>query len=262
MRLLHVTQSYYPFLDKGGPTVKVRALARGMASSGHAVTVLTADLGFDSAKREIAGAIPGRWGFEARENGVEAIYLRTRARYRSLTWNPGVAPFCRERLGGYDLTHIYGLYDLLGPRIASECQQTAHPYLVEPMGMFRPIVRSIWMKRFYHDMLGGRLLKGASRVIATSEQERQELLEGGIADSKIVVRRNGIEIPGQFPPAGWFRNQWDISKDVKLVLFLGRLVSKKSPDLMLQVFSQWNRRRNGSRGSVLVLGGPYEGYGF
>src|SRR5690348_9018909 len=103
MHLLHVTQSYYPFLDKGGPTVKVRALARGMASAGHAVTVLTADLGFDHAKKEITSAAPGRWGFEARENGAEAIYLRTRARYRSLTWNPGVARFCRERLGSYDL---------------------------------------------------------------------------------------------------------------------------------------------------------------
>ncbi len=262
MRLLHVSQSYYPFLDKGGPTVKVRALARGMASSGHAVTVLTADLGFDRAKREIAGAVPGRWGFEARENGVEAIYLRTRARYRSLTWNPGVVAYCRERLGGYDLTHIYGLYDLVGPRVGSACRRIARPYVVEPMGMFLPIVRSIWMKRLYHDTLGGRLLQGASRVIATSEQERQEFLEGGIADSRIVVRRNGIEIPGEFPPAGWFRDQWDISKEVKLVLFLGRLVTKKSPDLMLEVFSLWNRRGNGSRGSVLVMAGPDEGDGF
>ena len=30
MRLLHLTQSYYPFLEKGGPTVKVRALALGL----------------------------------------------------------------------------------------------------------------------------------------------------------------------------------------------------------------------------------------
>src|SRR5271169_4876310 len=184
MRLLHVTQSYYPFLDKGGPTVKVRALARGLASSGHAVTVLTADLGFDSAKQELAGAVPGRWGFEASENGVEAIYLRTRARYRSLTWNPGVATFCRERLGRFDSAHIYGLYDLIGPRVAGYCRRIACPYVVEPMGMFQPIIRSIWMKRLYQDTLGGRLLRGASRVIATSEQERQELLNGGIPDSK------------------------------------------------------------------------------
>lgn len=262
MRLLHVTQSYYPFLAMGGPTVKVRALARGLASSGHAVTVLTADLGFDRANREITGAVQGRWGFEAKENGVEAIYLRTRAQYRSLTWNPGVAAFCRERLGSYGLTHIYGLYDLLGPSVAKACRRAARPYVMEPMGMFVPIVRSIRMKRLYHSVLGRQLLAGASRVIATSEQERQELLEGGIADSKIVVRRNGIDIPGQFPAAGSFRKQWDIPTDVKLVLFLGRLVSKKSPDLMLEVFSRWNRRGNGCRGSVLVMAGPDEGDGF
>jgi glycosyltransferase involved in cell wall biosynthesis len=262
MRLLQVTQSYYPFLEQGGPTVKVRALARGLASSGHVVTVLTADLGFDPAKREMIGAAPSRWGIEAQEDGVEVIYLRTRARYRSLTWNPGVAAFCRERRSVYDVAHIYGLYDLLGPRVARACRRIRRPYVVEPMGMFRPIIRSIRMKRLYHSALGGRLLDGASRVIATSEQERREFLEGGIADSKIVVRRNGIEAPLHFPAAGSFRDRWKIASDAKLVLFLGRLVSKKSPDLMLEVFSSWNHRGNGARGSVLVMAGPDEGDGF
>jgi glycosyltransferase involved in cell wall biosynthesis len=262
MRLLNVTQSYHPFLDKGGPTVKVRALARGVTGFGHQVTVLTADFGLDPEKQKAINATSSPWGYEAREDGVEAIYLRTRAQYRSLTWNPGVAPFCRERLGAFDVTHIYGLYDLIGPRVASACRGIDRPYVVEPMGMFLPIVRSIWMKRLYHGTLGGRLLQGASRVIATSEQERQELLEGGIAESKVVVRRNGIEIPGEFPTAGRFRNQWNIARDAKLVLFLGRLVSKKSPDLMLEVFSHWNRRGNGSRGSMLVMAGPDEGDGF
>jgi len=262
MRLLHVTQSYYPFLAMGGPTVKVRALARGLASSGHAVAVLSVDLGFDRKMQEVAGAIPTRWGFEAKEDGVEAIYLRTRARYRSLTWNPGVVAFCRERLSGFDLTHIYGLYDLLGPRVASACRRIARPYVVEPMGMFLPIVRNIHMKRLYRDTLGRRLLYGASRVIATADRERQEFLEGGIPDSKIVIRRNGIDVPTEFPGAGLFRDRWKIARDAKLVLFLGRLVSKKSPDLMLEVFSQWNQRGNGSRGSVLVMAGPDEGDGF
>ena len=262
MRLLQVTQSYYPFFDRGGPTVKVRALARGMAASGHAVTVLTADLGFGKVEREITGAVPGRWGLEAKEDGVEAIYLRTGAHYRSLTWNPDAAAFCRERLGDFDLTHVYGLYDLLGPRVAAACRRISRPYVVEPMGMFRPIVRNIRMKRLYHGVLGGRMLRGAGRVIATSEQERQEFLEGGIPGEKIVVRRNGIEIPLKFPPPGTFRCQWDIASGAKMILFLGRLVSKKSPDLMLEAFSRWTQSGNGSRGSVLVMAGPDEGDGF
>jgi glycosyltransferase involved in cell wall biosynthesis len=262
MRLLNVTQSYYPFMDKGGPTVKVRALARGMAAAGHSVTVLTADLGFDPAKQEFANALPSRWGFEATEDGVEVIYLRTNASYRAQTWNPGVSDFCKERLASYDVVHIYGLYDLLGPHVAQACRRISLPYIVEPMGMFQPIVRNILMKRVYHAFLGRQMLGGAARLVATAERERAELLAGGIPDHKIVVRRNGIDVPGNLPPPGLFRNRWDISTDVKLVLFLGRLVSKKSPDLMLEAFSHWHQRSDGPGGSILVIAGPDEGDGF
>jgi glycosyltransferase involved in cell wall biosynthesis len=262
MQILNVTQSYYPFMDMGGPTVKVRALARGMAVAGHQVTVLTADLGLDPATQEITDAIPGRWGWKAHEDGVETVYLRTRARYRALTWNPGVAGFCRERLASYDLVHIYGLYDLIGPQVARACRSVVRPYVVEPMGMFQPIVRNIWLKRMYHAAFGGAMLRGADRLIATAEQERQELLDGGIPDSKIVVRRNGIDVPAELPPAGRFRNRWNIPADAKLVLFLGRLVSKKSPDLMLEAFARWYRRSNGSSSALFVVAGPDEGDGF
>ena len=262
MRILKVTQSYYPFLDKGGPTVKVRAIARGMAAAGHQVTVLSADQGFDAASQNIVNAVPSRWGLEASEDGVQSVYLRTRARYRALTWNPGVAAFCRERLASYDLIHIYGLYDLLGPQIAKACRRLSRPYVVEPMGMFQPIVRNIRMKRVYHVVIGDVMICGAARLIATAEQERKELLNGGIPDAKIVVRRNGIDVPAELPPAGRFRNEWNISSNMKLVLFLGRLVSKKSPEMMLEAFAHWQRRANGSTPSLLVLAGPDEGDGF
>jgi glycosyltransferase involved in cell wall biosynthesis len=262
MRILNVTQSYYPFLARGGPTVKVRAIARGMADARHQVTVLTVDLGFDQASRKLVDPLPGRWGLEAHQDGAEIIYLRTRAHYRAVTWNPGIASFCKERLASCDVTHIYGLYDLIGPKVAKECRRRSLPYVVEPMGMFRPIVRNIPMKRLYHAFLGNALLKGASRIIATAEQEREELLAGGIVPEKIVVRRNGIDVPDRFPPSGRFRDQWDISKDVRIVLFLGRLVSKKSPNLMLEAFAGWLRRSGGSRPSMLVLAGPDEGGGY
>ena len=262
MRLLNVTQSYYPFMDKGGPPVKVRAIARGMAAAGHEVTVLTVDLGFDPDRRKIANAVSSRWGFEAKEDGVEAIYLRTSAHYRALTWNPGVRQFCRERLGSFDIIHIYGLYDLIGPCVAGACRRIGKPYVVEPIGMFKPIVRNIMLKRLYHAVLGRTMLRGATRLIATAEQEREELLAGGIPDSNIVVRRNGIDVPANLPSLGVFRYQWGISTNVKLVLFLGRLVSKKSPDLMLEAFSRWHRRGNSPRDSILVVAGPDEGDGF
>ncbi|HAF25567.1 MAG TPA: glycosyl transferase, partial [Blastocatellia bacterium] len=44
MRILKTTQTYYPYLSKGGPPAKVRAIARALVRRGHEVTVLTADL--------------------------------------------------------------------------------------------------------------------------------------------------------------------------------------------------------------------------
>ncbi len=262
MRLLKVTQAYYPFLEKGGPTVKVRSLARGLAAKGHGVTVLTADLGLDEQRRRTIHAAPNRWGYESREDGVDTVYFRTRARYRMLTWNPGVSNYCREHLAGFDITHIYGLYDFLGPQVARACRKLKRPYVLEPMGMFRPIIRKIRLKRFYHSVIGGSMIRGASRLIATSALERDELVKEGIPSGKILIRRNGIDVPETLPPAGEFRNARGIPKDAKLVLFLGRLISKKSPDLMLEAYARWRRAHVQPRGSVLVMAGPDEGDGY
>jgi glycosyltransferase involved in cell wall biosynthesis len=262
MHILKVTQAYYPFLDRGGPTVKVRALGRGLAGRGHKVSVLTADLGLGGAARKIENTISSRWGRETHEDGVRAIYLDSLAQYRALTWNPGLASFCRAHLASCDLVHIYGLYDLLGPGVARACRRLGRPYVVETMGMFRPIVRNFWLKRAYHTVLGRRMLRGAVRLIATSEQESRELLAGGIPKNRIVLRRNGTDVPAELPPPGCFRRLWDISPGTQLILFLGRLVSIKSPDLILKAFAHWRRHHPDSRSSLLVLAGPEEGSGF
>jgi glycosyltransferase involved in cell wall biosynthesis len=262
MRILKTVQSYFPFQDRGGPVFKVRSLARGLAQRGHQVTVLTADLGFSRRNGFEMGVEPCTWGWRAEQEGVEAIYLSTAGHYRALTLNPRVIGFCRASLGQFDVVHIYGLYDLLGPAVSHYCRQREIPYVIEPMGMYRPIVRALPLKRLYHKVLGNRLVGGAKFLIATSEQEREELIEGGIPASRTVVRRNGVDLPRSLPPKGEFRRQWNIQPGAKLILFLGRLVSKKSPDLLMEAFSQWRKKAANGNDAVLILAGPEEGDGF
>lgn len=263
MRVLKVTQSYFPFVDRGGPAVKVRALARGLASRGEEVTVLTADLGLErmmnSAKTN--GWVRERRGWRSCEDALETIYLKSNASYRSVTWNPGVFAFCSERLGSFDVVHIYGLYDLLGPAVARACRRRGLPYVVEPMGMFRPIVRNIALKKLYRILMGNSLMLGARRVVATSEQEQRELIEEGVPKDRIVIRRNGIDRPELLPAPGTFRRKWHVPENAKLVLFLGRLVSKKSPDLLIEAFARWRADATSKAASaaILVIAGPDEG---
>lgn len=258
MKILKVSQAYHPFLAAGGPPTKIRAIATRLARRGHHVTVLTADLGLRQNGYTAANFKLGRWGWTTEEDGVDAIYLPTLERYRSLTLNPGVIGFSREVAGTFDLAHLYGVYDLLGPPIARRCSRGGIPYVVEPMGMYRPIVRNLYLKKLYHRVLGDRLMREARFVIATSEQERRELAADGIDEARIVVRRNGIEAPAVMPEFGRFRHKLAIPEDTQVILFLGRLVAKKSPDILITAFARLRARAGTAKPTVLVLAGPEE----
>src|SRR5262249_28007563 len=185
-----------------------------------------------------------------------AIYLRTWLRRRALSWNPAVMRFCRARLQDFDVVHIFGLYDLLGPAVAKACRARGLPHVVEPIGMFVPIVRNIWLKRMYHALLGRRLLWGAAAVIATSEQEADELSGGGVPPGKVTLRRNGVDAPNSWPERGAFRREHSIPEDESLLLFLGRLSWKKSPELLLKAVAELSGRLRKLR---IVFAGPDEG---
>jgi len=261
MRILNVTETYAPFLEFGGPPVKVRALSEGLARRGHQVTVLTADWGLEKrlqTQEQKTTAERSPFGWRRAENGVQAIYVPTWMRYRTVSWNPAVKRYCRARLQNFDIVHIFGLYDLLGPAVAAACRKRNLAYVLEPIGMFVPIVRNLWLKRMYHAVWGTRLLQGASAVIATSEQEVEELVAGGLLRTSVVLRHNGVEVPPSLPEPGKFRKSLGISREEKLVLFLGRLSTKKSPDLLLKAFAELSQRSSGIL-MRLVFAGPDEG---
>jgi len=219
--------------------------------------VLTADWGVEaragSGAKE-SGMERSPFGWRQEKNGVQAIYLPTWLRYRALSWNPAAKRFCRARLQNYDVAHIFGIYDFLGPAVAAACRHRHIPYVVEPIGMFVPIVRSFRLKRMYHSLLGSAMLKGSRFVVATSQKEAAELASAGLPPEKIVLRRNGVDVPAVLPERGEFRAAHGISPDVKLVLFLGRLSQKKSPDVLLQAFAMLANPLCGSRLQLAFVG--------
>jgi len=259
MRILNVTQTYFPFMEFGGPPVKVRSLSQRLVKLGHKVTVLTADWGLESNALPAGSQVERtEFGWRVEESGVEAIYLPSWIRYRALSWNPGLARFCRAQLWRFDVAHIFGLYDLLGPATAAACRRGGVPYVVEPIGMFVPIVRNFLLKQMYHLALGRSMLRGSRTIVATSPQEVAELASSGQPTEKIVVRRNGVDVPDSLPERGRFRAAAGISADAKIILYLGRLSEKKSPDVLLQAFASLADGQNGGE-LRLVFAGPDDG---
>jgi glycosyltransferase involved in cell wall biosynthesis len=257
MRILKSTQTYYPYLSKGGPAAKVRAIAKALARRGHEVTVLTADRGETDGDIKLADLKEwsrnrGAWGWEARDNGVETIYLRTIQNYRATTINPRIIRFLAQRVRDYDLVHIYGLYDLIGSAAGWFCRRHKIPYVLEPLGMFGPKVRSGKKKRLYRKVVGNALFEGAAAIVATSQIERDELIEGGIPRAKIVLRRNGIDLSEfeNLPKRSGLRSKLEIDEETPLILFLGRVSFIKGLDQLVKAFAGLDSQAN------LIIAGP------
>ncbi len=257
MRILKTTQTYYPYLSKGGPPVKVRAIANALAQRGHDITVLTADMGDSDGETKLSDVknwtrTRTAWGWEAQDHGVEAIYLRTTQNYRATTINPRMLRFFAQRLREFDVVHVYGLYDLIGSAAGWYCRRYGVPYVLEPLGMFGPKIRSRHKKRLYRSLVGNALFNGAQAIIATSETERNELIDGGIPATKVVLRRNGID-PAEFavlPTRGAFRAHLRLADSTRLLVFLGRLSFIKGLDHLVKAFARLETEAH------LVIAGP------
>jgi glycosyltransferase involved in cell wall biosynthesis len=252
MRILKVTQAYYPFIERGGPAVKVRSIARELKCLGNAVTVLTADLGFGPREIEAAKVVADADCWRTDLDGVEVVYFKTRCHYRNLTVNPGVLGFCQHRLKDFDIVHIYGLYDTLGPAVGRYCRRLGIPYFVEPLGMTRSIDRGFLLKRIWKE-LGKKYLARAIKWVATSDLERRDLSAEGVPSEKILLRFNGIDREDfkKLPPFGAFRKNLGIANHDPIILFLGRLISRKGADLLIEAL-----RDIGNDQIKLVIAGP------
>ena len=240
MHILKTVQAYYPFQEKGGPVVKVRALSRSLSLRGHAVTVLSPDLGLSGRghlKLEIERC---RWGSRVKEAGVEAIYVPTLVRYRALTINPRVIDFCSSRSGHSTLFISMGFTIYLARSSVFIAANTVFRTSLNRWECAGPIDRSINIKKFWHRSIGRGFWRHADRIVATSELERQELFEDGVSSEKLVMRYNGVDpVPDEAKfSSGSFRRKLGIPREESLILFLSRLVPRKGADVLIRAFAK------------------------
>ena len=101
----------------------------------------------DHTPEIVAASYDGNYPEMLEVNNVRITYLKSVARYRSLTLNFSARDHLVKRVSEVDIVHIHGLYDLLGPVASKVCLNMRKPYVLETMGMLFPFGRGFILKR-------------------------------------------------------------------------------------------------------------------
>ena len=108
-------------------------------------------------------------------------------------------------------------------------------------------------------MLGFKILKGASKLIALNEAELGHYLSMGVPKNKIKIIPNGINLNEHhnLTRKGEFKKKYFIKDDEKIILYLGRINKTKGINLLIESFEFVSKKINNVK---LVIVGPDDGF--
>ncbi len=251
LHILHIIPYFEPAWAYGGPVRVITELTKRLAERGHEVWVYTTDAK-DTHHRAAAGRHTiGRvkvWRFRN---------LSNRLAWRRLFMPLGLRPQLQRWMTCFDMIHLHEYRSLLNVFALPELERTDIPYVLTPHGGLPAELGRSRIKRFYDVLYGRRLLAKASRLHALTGMERQQCLDMGLPEDRIVVIPNGIEVGIEpMAEAAAFRQRYDISKKCAIVGYLGRLSPIKGLDFLVDAFAEVLKQRPES---MLALVGPDDG---
>ncbi len=253
MRILQVTPCFYPAWAYGGPPRNTYEIVKELAKRGHEVTVYTTDT-IDKNCRQKEKVLD--------VNGVKVYYFRNIS--NSLAWKrfffaPGMIFKLKREIKTFDIIHLQDFRNFQNIAVHYYAKKYGIPYIVQARGSVETFFQKGRLKRVFDIFWGYRILKDASRLIALTTMEAQQYKNMGIAESKIEIVPNGINLSEfeNLPQKGEFRRKHGLNDDQKIILYLGRIYKQKGLDLLGKAFADLSKEIDNVR---LVIAGPDDGY--
>jgi glycosyltransferase involved in cell wall biosynthesis len=167
----------------------------------------------------------------------------------------GITPTIRQSLSELerpDVIHVFGFRDFVGTLCAGWARRRHVPYVFEGLGMVRPMVRKVALKRVLDRTLYRSVIGDASLLIAASAHERDDYVGAGVASDRISVRPVGFPTPT--PPGkrpGALRRRLGLDERTPLLLSSGRVAPGKGIELLVRALP-------GLQETHLAIVGPEE----
>ena len=240
-KILYITPYFVPAWSYGG-TVKVSYdFAKGLAKEDYDVTVATTDV-LDSADRN-----PIK---HERIDGINVIRFKNVSNHLAKRFNLytpiGFKDWLIKNICNYDAVHIHEIFTYQTVITGQICQKFHIPYLIQPHGslsQFAKHSRFYLMKKLFFRIFQS-LINSSYAIIALNEKEKADI--GNLfplVRAKINIVPNGLDLD-EFTDIKKIdiRKKYHLTKNVKVVVFLGRLHFIKGVDLSLRVLSELKDR--------------------
>ena len=254
MKILHLTPTYIPAYNHGGPITSVHYLNKWLVKKGVDVTVYTTDI---NGKETLD--VPLRQ--EVDIEGVKVFYFKN-SFPRRWEYSKALYKNLGKDIKNFDLIHITSVF-LAASKLGSKyAMREKKPYIISPRGslMKEPVgIKSPIKKQLYLSLIEKKNLKNADAIHFTVGQEEKEYKEQNLPLKRSIIIPNGMDIENKdrSMSTNLFREKYNIPNDKKIILFLSRIDWKKGLDTLIPAFARIVGQRDDV---VLVIAGNDDGY--
>ena len=251
MKILQVVPTFRR--DLGGTVAVVRTLSKQLARD-HEVTVCTTTAKTASEDMMSHPIMVAR-------DGYRVLAFPRNFKQSGFSISVPMLRSYKEIIMEHDIIHIHSwrqFHDLVTYRYASSL---GVPYMIQTHGSLPRILAHRFMKLLFDYTVGEKILKNATRVLASNRMEEIQYRNEGVAREKVSIIPNGIDISSYSIPNRSHKEileEFGIHPRNRVILYLGRLHKSKGLGLLVDAFSKLTKHR---RDLTLLMIGPDDGYG-
>lgn len=250
MRILVCSPGFLPAEAFGGLPFSTFNLCRELVRAGAGVRVVTTDC--NGATR-----LDVRTDCWTNYEGIPVWYARTRG--GPLLYAPSGARALSEWMPRVDCVIDSGsLWSHMGFVSWRAARRHRTPSLTYVRGLLDPWAFNFkpWRKRIYWHLIGKRILRDTTAIVALSEAEKR-IIRALNVGSRIEVIPNGAALDADAAsfPRSLLESRIPELSGRKYVLFLGRIHAKKGLDLLLRAIAEY---RSEAANTAFVIAGPVD----